>query len=113
MNKKFYYFRDSKKRPIITLCKIEIFGKIGYGWSICSKKDNPCKRVGRSIAWSRAYASIMLNGKGYHLDDTQNIFVWKRPICRPSAVIMLGADNPLYGLSCEFSTKSLPESMKP
>ncbi len=50
----FYYLRDKKNRPIITVCLLKANGDIARGVAICSDKDNPCKKTGRKIAKDRA-----------------------------------------------------------
>ena len=59
--KKFYYLRDEKSRPIITVCiikgtklpKLQHRDLIARGVAICSVK-NPKKKIGRDIAEGRA-----------------------------------------------------------
>jgi len=51
---KYYYHRDKKNRPIVTVCEIKHNNKKARGVSICSPKDNPCKATGRKIAYDRA-----------------------------------------------------------
>ena len=43
----FYYFRDSKKKPIVTIC-LKDNGEASFsrGIAICSLMDNPNKKVG-------------------------------------------------------------------
>ena len=63
---KYYYIRDSIKtdpdgngRPIITVCILEgCKGDIGRGMAICSDQDQPCKKVGRGIAKTRALHAL-------------------------------------------------------
>ena len=52
----FYYFRDEKNRPLITVCLDHDVsnGTLYRGIAICSPKDNPNKRTGKSIASGRA-----------------------------------------------------------
>lgn len=65
---KYYYIRDSIKsdpnglgRPVITVCLIEDHGGIvARGISICSNLDQPCKKVGRAIAKTRAMSALVL-----------------------------------------------------
>ena len=64
-NEKYYYIRDDIKtspdsngRPIITVCLIKVSGDIGRGLAICSDLDQPCKKVGRSIARTRALYAL-------------------------------------------------------
>ena len=53
--KKFYYLRDEKNRPIITVCIIKISDGVARGVAICSDQDVPKKSIGRDIAEGRAY----------------------------------------------------------
>ncbi len=51
----YYYFRDSEKKPVVTVCLLkDINNDISRGIAICSKKDSPCKKAGRKIAKERA-----------------------------------------------------------
>ena len=54
MKVRFYYFRDQKRTPIVTVCLIKNGTKISRGIAICSKKDMPAKKIGRKIALARA-----------------------------------------------------------
>ena len=53
-NEKYYYIRDERKRPIITVCLVRAErangNDIARGIAVCSEKDSPCKKVGRAIA---------------------------------------------------------------
>jgi hypothetical protein len=58
----YYYVRDALKRPTVTYCIVfngnsteNIYSR---GLAICSKKDNPCKKIGRAIATGRALKSL-------------------------------------------------------
>ena len=50
----YYYFRDEKLRPLITVCLLENDGKFHRGIAICSPRDFPRKAEGRNIALGRA-----------------------------------------------------------
>jgi len=56
MDIKFWYVRDEKNIPVVTICEIRNKKDriISYGLAICSKSDNPCKRIGREISFKRA-----------------------------------------------------------
>ena len=59
MDTKFYYLRDNRSRPLITVCLATVPTGTHYrGISICSPKDNPIKRVGRQIALGRVLRAI-------------------------------------------------------
>jgi hypothetical protein len=51
----YYYLRTPDKKPVVTVCLLEIDHQRARGIAICSEKDNPCKRTGRRIAKTRAY----------------------------------------------------------
>lgn len=54
-NVKYYYIRDFRNHPRITVCIIK--GEMGIfsrGVSFCSLLDNPCKKTGRSKAYRQA-----------------------------------------------------------
>lgn len=55
-----YYLRDNLKRPIITVCLLENEnGMFARGIALCSNKDQPCKRIGRTIAKGRAVKALL------------------------------------------------------
>ena len=51
---KYYYHRDYKNRPMVTVCLLQANGDITRGTAICSDMDNPCKKTGRKISRDRA-----------------------------------------------------------
>jgi len=55
---KFYYFRDTAHRPVITVCILKIGNQISRGIAICHYNDFPCKKIGRIIAQGRAYKAM-------------------------------------------------------
>jgi hypothetical protein len=55
---KYYYIRDEKFSPIVTICLMKDGNKISRGLAICSEKDSPCKKVGRAIAKARAIFAL-------------------------------------------------------
>lgn len=57
-DEKYYYIRDEKNRPVITICLMKDGNKISRGLSVCSEKDSPCKKVGRAIAKARAVYAL-------------------------------------------------------
>lgn len=50
----FYYHRDENNRPIKTFCLLNEPDLTVRGQAVCSEKDHPNKKVGRSIAHGRA-----------------------------------------------------------
>jgi len=70
MKEIYYYIRDSKNRPMVTVCLLE---EINYsnlttayakGIALCSEKDIPCKKVGRKIAKERAVYALFKKRDG-------------------------------------------------
>lgn len=57
-NKLFYYMRDNFGSPRVTVCLIDNGTYIARGVAICSSRDQPHKKVGRSIAAQRAMAAL-------------------------------------------------------
>ena len=64
-DEKYYYIRDEVRttkdglgRPIITVCLIRVGNDIGRGIAICSDLDQPCKKIGRAIAKTRALYAL-------------------------------------------------------
>ena len=65
---KFYYIRDGKNQPIITVCLLKDEDtNVAWGKSSCSHLDNPCKKVGRKIAKQRALWSMATEENGCKL----------------------------------------------
>lgn len=50
----FYYIRDSRRRPVVTVCLVVVDGWRSRGMAICGFRDNPIKAVGRALAIRRA-----------------------------------------------------------
>lgn len=53
----YYYFRDKKKQPLITVCLLvdmKTREVVSRGVAICSPLDHPTKRIGRGLAYGRA-----------------------------------------------------------
>ena len=55
----FYYLRDAKNRPVVTVCLIrerkdDAPDAFYRGVAVCSLKDQPNKKIGRAIAYERA-----------------------------------------------------------
>lgn len=66
MEKAFYYMRDAKNRPRVTVCLLMDVenGLVSKGLSICSGNDNPCRSKGRAIAEGRAVQAMMNGSTG-------------------------------------------------
>ena len=56
---KYYYIRDSKNRPVVTVCLLVRDGSVARGVAICNDQDAPCKRIGRNLARGRAVAALL------------------------------------------------------
>lgn len=54
----YYYLRDERHRPVITVCLIKRDNIFGRGVSFCSMLDQPSKRVGKAIAKIRALHAL-------------------------------------------------------
>ena len=54
MEERYYHKRDLNNKPRLTGCLLIEDGHIARGLSLCSMKDNPCKKRGRKIALDRA-----------------------------------------------------------
>lgn len=63
MKTRYYYLRDSKNSPLVTICLIEKDNIVGKGVAICSMLDLPNKKVGRTIARGKALKAL---GKQEH-----------------------------------------------
>lgn len=127
MDVRFYYYRDEKKRPLVTLCKVKHDdGRIGYGWAVCSASDNCHKRDlygyeqgpeackvafgGKSIALGRAEAALR---RGKPLDD--HVWCYKRTIQRDEALAVLWQCRAyaIVALEARGDYTLLPRSMQP
>lgn len=75
---KYCYFRDDKRRPLITICMISDGKNYGYGYAICSNLDNPSKTIGRRIAKQRAIHALTKGDR----EIFPNVFFYNRPINR-------------------------------
>jgi hypothetical protein len=55
----FYYLRDDKNRPHVTVCVIPAGrGRFVRGIAICSPRDQFSKKIGRAIAFGRAQKTV-------------------------------------------------------
>ena len=51
----YYYGRDTENKPRVTVCILRnSIGEIARGVAICSRLDNPNKKIGKAIARGRA-----------------------------------------------------------
>ena len=109
---RFYYFRDDKRRPRVTLCRVITDDhRIGYGWAICGDGDNPNRDFGRWLAKGRAGAALR---RGRQAQDAERTWVYPRPILRREAVDVLGdcqADFEIIHLSVGI-VGDLPDYMR-
>ena len=54
----YYYLKDNKNRPIVTVCLLSSGQAYSRGIAVCSNMDQPCKRKGRQIAKGRAIQAL-------------------------------------------------------
>lgn len=79
MKEYFYYLRDGRNRPVVTVCLLKLAeytrknGKvvtsdsgevIVRGVAICSHKDDPCMKTGRNIAKGLALKAFVRKESG-------------------------------------------------
>ena len=127
---RYFYFRDDRRRPVITLCRIIAYdGKVGYGWAVCGPRDNPHKRDvlmydktteswkrirgGKSVAYGRAEAALKRGEPCYGCDGT--VFTYGRKVSRMIArniVFECGATG-FSALAQLHDPWQLPRSMRP
>lgn len=62
MRELYYYLRDPKNRPVVTVCLLIDGTQIARGVAICSNRDVPYKKRGRGIAKARALYALALRG---------------------------------------------------
>jgi len=62
MNEKYYYLRNTKNEPVVTVCILKEEAKFARGVAVCSDKDISCKRIGRAIAKGRAKKAFRESG---------------------------------------------------
>ena len=74
----YYYLRDYKNRPLITVCLLKQNGDVARGVAICSEKDNPNKSVGRNIARGRAVQAIKRGATNFDMVRYEAITVLGR-----------------------------------
>ena len=68
----FYYERDLYNRPIITRCFITDGHRHACGAALCADEENPCKKIGREIAYKRAIDAF--DNDNFELGLTPNGF---------------------------------------
>jgi hypothetical protein len=108
-NTMFYYLRDDDNRPTVTVC-LRRWGHATYsrdtfitrGIAICSERDMPSKKIGRSIAEGRAFKALLNNYSPKRRDF----------ICRQDAlrVLMAAGEPGLHPEKCKavmFETPKL------
>ena len=85
----YFYMRDDKNRPVVTVCRFYHNRAFYYGWSICSALDNPNKATGRNIARARALRAFSSRKKKVPYFENEkaelsgfDCYVYERPIYR-------------------------------
>ena len=58
MKRFIMYERDEKNRPVVTRCLLFDGRNFAFGQALCSKKDNPCKKISKAIAEGRAKKAL-------------------------------------------------------
>ena len=64
MKTKFYYLRDAKNRPLVSICLLQDEESVARGVAICSPSDSPNKKRGRDIALGRARQALKRGTSG-------------------------------------------------
>jgi len=66
MDQIYYYLRDNERKPIITVCLLAYLDREkgplvdARGVAVCSPLDQPVKKKGRGIAYSRAIKALKM-----------------------------------------------------
>jgi len=88
----YYYYRDSDRRPVITVCLLKIADGLHRGISICSPKDNPCKKEGRKLALYKALRAAKKQKNGCRIKRTEARHV----LSKANAGFLLGLPKSSY-----------------
>jgi hypothetical protein len=98
----YYYIRDQANRPTTTVCFVcdETGTEYARGCAKCSLNDNPCKAIGRRIAYRRAlraYYSQQEWSYGAAPDGYGFLKFVKRPLVTPleHKFLQLAAKSPV------------------
>ena len=78
VRKYFYYLRNKMNEPVITICLGFDCDDIAYrGISICSAKDNPIKKRGKSISFGRMIKAFHneMNSDEIDKDEPMNVLI--------------------------------------
>lgn len=105
MKEFFYYLRDVKRRPVVTVCLlIDDDGTVFRGIAICSPLDQPDKRKGRNIARERANYALDL---GYVASGNVQTLRVQRPVALGVLVdSMLRTCTPTFKVTRRFTHKA-------
>jgi len=68
---RYYYCRDKKNRPVVTVCLLQANGNISRGVAVCSILDNPCKKTGRKISRDRAVYAMKTKANNCNMDTAR------------------------------------------
>lgn len=70
--KVFVHYRDDRNRPSETSCLVkDEEGNVAIGFAICSCKDIPCKKTGRTLAYNRAVGALGKKGAIMNKDNNR------------------------------------------
>ncbi len=67
METEYFYHRDAQNRPIVTGCMLKDGVRTAIGRAICSRLDNPSKKIGRAIAKGRATRAMLREENGHEV----------------------------------------------
>jgi hypothetical protein len=71
----FYYIRNAQNKPVITVCILEYSNVYCRGVAICSTKEAANKKIGRTIAFGRAFNSLINSCDIDYINiDTPSVF---------------------------------------
>jgi hypothetical protein len=112
---RFAYWRDTTRRPLVTLCRLVHHGMTAYGWAMCGPDDMACRGAGAELAHERALWALTKAGRP--IDGMPSVRIWGRPIRRPEAIdVLLACEaQALFVLAQDhrFAPKFPPQMLPP
>lgn len=112
----YHYYRNPSRAPLICLCKVETAEHTtGYGWTLCSPRDQPRYEIGRLYAYNRAVAALR---RGTLLETGLAeawVLLYARPLRRQEAraTMALCQATSLRALVDHGDWRELPWAMQP